>query len=279
MNPVSWLVNFVHHRPRGAEERQRLHDEAVSQTDHWTPGSSLADTRNAHYTNTVAEMEAALQGPYNWLEGDLGREWGVRKLPLLGRFQQPIMAHDPYNVNGLSLEEWLEVGVASGKGLKLDFKCSSGLSEILDRVEASGVPQESLMFNSDVLPGPGSPRLKGPFVRLVQGRGFSPEQLHEIRARFPRAVISLGCLTGQQPPGTRYSAQQLEKLRALAAEVGGPINFPLRAEFVDRAVVDALKPAGSVSIWNDPQSFAPQPEDVLRFRAMGVDGVIDLRSA
>ncbi len=276
MNPVSWASNFLVHRPRSSAELAHLHDEAVGQTDHWTPGTPLAETRNAHYTNTVPEMERALKGPYNWLEGDVGREWGIRRLC---RLQEPIMAHDPYHVQGLSLDEWLAVGVASGKGLKLDFKSSSGLGEILDKVAASGLPDEKLMFNSDVIPGPGSPRIKGPLVRFFQNRGFTSEQLHEIRRRFPKAVLSLGCLTGAQPAGTRYSTEQLERLRAIATAVGGPINFPLRAEFVDAAVVSALKPYGTVSIWNDPETFQPAPDEVMRFRALGVDGVIDLRSS
>lgn len=279
MNPITWVRNFLSHQPRSADERERLHDEATQQTDHWIPGTPLSQTRNAHYTNTVAEMERALTGNYNWLEGDLGREWGMRKLPVLGRFQEPIMAHDPYDVNGLTLDEWLAVGVASGKGLKLDFKSSSGLSEILDKVEACNVPDESLMFNSDVIAGPGSPRIKGPLVRLFQDRGFNLEQLTEIRSRFPNAVLSLGCLTGKQPEGTRYTEKELSKLKDLAVKVGGPINFPLRAEFVDESVVDALKPYGTVSIWNDPSTFKPRPDEALRFRAMGVDGVIDLRSS
>lgn len=280
MNPIAWVRSYLAHRPLAAEQRGRLLAEAAAdQADRWVPGTPLSETRNAHYTNTPAELEQGLRSDANWLEGDIGREWGLRKLPLIGRFQQPIMAHDPYDVNGLSLDEWLAIGVASGKGLKLDFKSSSGLAEILDKVESCGLPDESLMFNSDVIAGPGSPRIKGPLVRFFQDRGFDLAQLQEIRARFPDAVLSLGCLTGKQPPGTRYGPRELEKLKDFAIQVGGPINFPLRAEFVDASVVDALKPYGTVSIWNDPDSFKPTPEDVLRFRAMGVDGVIDLRSS
>ncbi len=280
MNPIAWVRNFVSHRPLPAEQRGRLIEEAAAdQADRWVPGTPLCQTRNAHYTNTPAEIEQGLKSDANWLEGDVAREWGLRKLPLIGRFQQPIMAHDPCDVNGLSLDEWLAIGVASGKGLKLDFKSSSGLAEILDKVQACGLPDERVMFNSDVIAGPGSPPIKGPLVRFLQDRGFDLAQLQEIRARFPNAVLSLGCLTGKQPPGIRYGPRELEKLKDFAVRVGGPINFPLRAEFVDDCVVSALKPYGTVSIWNDPETFKPTPEDVLRFRSMGVDGVIDLRSS
>ena len=61
--------------------------------------------------------------------------------------------------------------------------------------------------------------------------------------------------------------------------MGGPVTFPLRAEFVTPEVVETLKPHGTVSIWNDPKTFLPEDKALAakRFREMGVDGMIDLR--
>ena len=100
-----------------------------------------------------------------------------------------------------------------------------------------------------------------------------------IREARPRATIAIGLFTAAAEPGTTYSEEQVEKTIAIAEEIGGPITFPLRAEFVTREIVDRLKPHGLVSVWNDPRTFLPGDLDQARrvFRAMGVDGMIDLR--
>ncbi len=68
---------------------------------------------------------------------------------------------------------------------------------------------------------------------------------------------------------------------AIADRVGGPVLFPLRAEFVTPEIVERLSPHGDVSIWNSPRTHRLQPSEVeaetQRFRDMGVTGVIDLR--
>lgn len=275
------VCHFLQHPRQSVATMQQLEELASAPSDdHWHPGSPYADVRHCHFTNTPAEMRDALSHDYNFLEGDVHLEGAVRRLPLLDRFREPIMAHDPQDSEGLSLDEWLEVGKASGRGLKLDIKQAAALPKILEEVEAHQVPDEFLIFNADVVPGPGGPSpwlLK--LASVFSDKTMSGKDLKQIREQHPQAMLSLGCYTGAQPPGTVYSSAHLERLERIADDVGGPVSFPLRAEFVTPEVVAELKPHGIVSIWNDPTSYSPADvqHETERFRAMGVDGIIDLR--
>jgi hypothetical protein len=53
--------------------------------------------------------------------------------------------------------------------------------------------------------------------------------------------------------------------------------FPIRQELVTEGVVRALRPYGRVAVWNVPGITNPSDRDEARLRAMGVDGMIDLR--
>lgn len=279
---LKFARDFLAHPALPKKDRQELLElAALPGNDTWQPGSPLTEVRHCHYTNTKDEVEYALGHDYNFFEGDVRLEAGVRRLPGLDHWREPIMGHDPDDVNGLSLNEWLEVGKASGRGLKLDIKQAAAVPKIIECVKAHAIDDQKLIFNGDVLRGPGAP---GPLAflagRLFQDMTMDQNDLRDIRQEFPQALISLGAYTGGQPQGTTYSPKQLDKLGKIADEVGGPISFPLRAEFVTPEVVAQLKPHGFVSIWNDPSTYSPADlqAETRRFREMGVDGMIDLRN-
>ena len=273
------LRKFLAHPALPARTRQQLLDKTPSDPG-WHSGDPLSSVRHCHFTNTPEEMADGLTHDYNFIEGDVRLEWGARRLPLLDRWREPIMAHDLGHVDGLTLNEWLDIGKASGLGLKLDVKQAAALPKILHEVKQHQIPDDFLIFNGDVTPGPGGPRpLSLKAANLAMDLTLDREDLQSIRRQFPQALISLGAYTGAQPPDTSYTPEQLHQLSDLADQVGGPISFPLRAEFVTPEVVETLKPHGAVSIWNDPISWSPHDleAETRRFRAMGVDGMIDLR--
>ncbi|MEW6281358.1 MAG: DUF2181 domain-containing protein [Candidatus Eremiobacterota bacterium] len=276
---------FVDHPPMPAEQAAELSREADDPAHaplRWTQGKPLSEARNAHFTNTHAQMLEALRHPNNFLEGDIRLEGAVRPVPCPFWDRQPIMAHDPDATGGMTLEEWLTVGAASGRGLKLDIKQAASVPQVIEAVQRHGVPGWRMIVHSDVAAGPGAPPSWQ--YRLFDGAidaACDLQDLRRVRDAFPDAVISLGCRTGSAPQGTRYTAEQLQELIDFGGELGGPIAFALRAEFVDQAAIDALKPHGSVGVWNDPGTWAPPDveKETQRLRAMGVDGLIDLRPA
>lgn len=244
----------------------------------WKGDKSIGAARNAHYTNTPDEMAAALRGEHDWLEGDVRLEGGLRALPAIGD-RQAIMAHDPTDIGGMTLDEWVKVGMRSGRGLKLDIKQATAVDEVLEVLAKNQVPDERLILNVGVGWGPGG---LGGIANELFDSALDPwvheGDLKKLRAAHPEAIINLSLSTRPQPPGTAYSDSQLDKLIKMAKLAGEPVMFPLRAEFVTPEVVEKLKPYGKVAIWNDTSSFNPKDveAEIRRFRGMGVDGVIDL---
>ena len=207
---------------------------------------SASRQKNAHLTNTAEEMQDALQGDYQWVEGD------VRRSP-------PVMAHDWHHNDGLTLDQWLEIGDASGRNLKLDIKEHQSVDGIIEAVQASGIDPSRLMFNADTLRGPGG---RSPNV--------TQEDLQKLREAFPEARI-----------GAQYTEAQLEEMIAQAEVVGGPIVFPLREDLVRPDTVSQLQAYGDVTIWNDPKRVALTDVEARtnELLAWGVRGFIDLRAS
>lgn len=273
---------FLVHRPLPPKAKQDLISLAQQPTDNvWQPGTPLTQVRHCHYSNSPDEMKYALSHDYNFMEGDVRLEAGVRRLPVVDRWREPIMGHDPDDVQGLTLDEWLAIGKESDRGLKLDIKQAAALPKILDCVKAHHIPDEFLIFNGDITRGPGAPsKISLTAGNIAMDMTMDVKDVQQIRRQFPNSLISLGAYTGAQPAGTCYSQEQIERLSHFADQVGGPISFPLRAEFVTPEIVQSLKEHGHVSIWNDPSSWSPADlkAEEQRFRDMGVDGMIDLRN-
>lgn len=213
----------------------------------WRPGQNLAEGRNAHYSNTEEEMRTALDGDHNWIEGDLrvDDDGGL------------VMAHDAKDEGaGLSLDQWLEVGKAGERGLKVDVKEAEGVPALVDKLVASGIPSERLMVNV--------------------GNGMSVEEVRKIRERLPDAWIAIT----PSDDGGRYSASSLERAIELGAAAGGNVSYPIRWDLASDDVVQTLKRngVGKVSIWTNQVEGTPNDTEAetRRLRERGVDGMIDL---
>ncbi len=279
MKICRFVKDFVAHP--AVDKQTRDHLETLAQApsqDHWTPGTPYSEVNHCHFTNTPSELEHGLRGGYNFVEGDIRFEGAIRRCGL-ERWREPIMAHDPQDVQGLTFGEWLDVVQPSGRGIKMDIKQAAALPEILQELKERQIPDDMLIFNGDVVTGPGAPaRLKWGAHQL-QDMTMDMDDLRAIRREHPQAMLSLGAYTGRQPEGTTYSDKTLNHLSQMADELGGPVSFPLRAEFVTQGTVDKLKPHGLVSVWNDPSTYAPSDVGAAtkRLREMGCDGIIDLR--
>ena len=216
----------------------------------WNPGRDIAKARNAHVTNTASEMASALTGEYDYLEGDVRVDnWG-----------QPVMAHDRGAQKMMALDEWLAIGAATGRGLKLDFKESQALLPALAACKRHGVPGSKLIINVSVWGDPGT---------------ITPQQLRRVRRLYPDAILNLSLNAKTLDP------RSIAILQQWARAAGGPIMFPLRMDMANEDVIRQLRPYGKVAIWNNPTVAAPKNtfEAIAHLRKMGVDGMIDLRKA
>lgn len=219
----------------------------------WDRDGDIAAARNAHRTNSIPELRAALAGPSTWLEGDVRARSG-----------RAVMAHDARRRDAeLSLRDWIAIGAASGRGLKLDVKDASVIDDALRMLRAADVPAHRVLFN---VAASGADRSRS---------RASIDQLRRIRAAYPSAIINL------DPGAPPYDAACIARVVQVAKAVGGRIMFPLDAKAVTPAAVRELRRVGRVAVWNDPRTF--DPGDIAattrRLRSMGVNGMVDLRPA
>lgn len=222
----------------------------------WLAGMPLSHAKNAHSTNTKEHMEEALKEGYNYLEGDLRTE-----------INPPYaleMRHDKGHESGdnLTFAEWLEVGKASGRGLKIDVKEGDRMPDILDALEESGIPTDRLMLNL--------------------GDGDLERWGSEIRRRFPDMLVAvnptdrLGEASNEDGP---MEAWQIDRMLAHAEALGGPVTFVIRFDRLTDEAIRRLQEVGPVSIWNSPGvgGMEDVEEEARTLRDRGVAGVIDLR--
>lgn len=218
----------------------------------WQPGAALTGARNAHSTNTKEQMREALEHGYSFLEGDVRQE--------LNAPHAIEMRHDGGHESGdnLTLRQWLEIGLASGRGLKLDVKEPQHMARIMDTVEEYGIDHGRLMFNL----------------------GFSGmgEWGRRIRERFPSSWLAINPPSGEGA----MSSEQIEGMLAQARDLGGSVTFVIRFEHLTREAIDRLQLVGPVSVWNSPYE-GRDVEDAQRvaskLREKGVAGVIDIRAS
>lgn len=218
----------------------------------WWGGRPLSEARNAHHSNTREQMEESLKAGYNFLEGDIREEINHE-----GRLE---MRHDKIHESGdnLTLEEWLEIGKASGRGLKLDFKEPQFTPKILDTLAEVGVPHERLMFNL----------------------GFSDMAKwgEEIRRRFPGSTLAVN----PPPSDGKLSVADAKKMIAQAQQFGLPATFVVRFDKLTPEVIATLEAVAPVSVWNsqfEGQKVEDPALEAASLRSKGVSGVIDLRES
>lgn len=207
----------------------------------WDASAGWGAARNAHVTNTVAELRDALRGPYNYFEGDIRTIDGV-----------PVMRHGRGDAVDMQLEEWLQIGRESGRGLKLDIKEQAAIIPSMLLAKHVGIDASHLLVNISAT--------------------TDPVIMMAVRQIYPSATVNIS------PDGALDQAG-LSLLKRSASIVKGAVMFPLRVDLVTKAIIDELKPHGAIAIWNDPS--IPGVSDVAaltkQLRDMGVDGMIDLR--
>src|SRR5947208_2582235 len=95
------------------------------------------------------------------------------------------LGQDVYHQTTHALDEWLQVGKASGRGLKLDIKDRTALPQIIDAVKRAGVPEERLMLNGRV--GKQPTGLAAAFESAFNNDTFKAEDYLRLRQAFPKA--------------------------------------------------------------------------------------------
>ena len=223
-------------------ERARLMQLAsVNQSQRWNPAAGWAAARNAHVTNTVDELTAALNGAFNYLEGD------VRSIDRI-----PVMRHGSADRVDMQLADWLAIGRVSGRGLKLDIKEQAAILPSVLLAREAGIDGGHLIINVSM--------------------STDPIILMNVRQIYPGATVNLS-------PSDSLAPAVREQLKRAAAITRGPVMFPLRVDLVTQEVINDLAGHGAIAIWNDPG--IPGVVDVAaltrKLRDMGVDGMIDLR--
>lgn len=216
----------------------------------WTASRPLSDGINAHSTNTIQHMKEALEDDYNWLEGDIRQE--------INAPHAMEARHDKGQEDGdnLLLRQWLTIGAASGRGLKLDVKEDQHTARILDEVRASGVPDERLMFNLA-------------FNAMAQWGA-------RIRAQHPRAWLAINPPDGDG----KLDRARAEAMVAQGRQFGGPVTFVVRFDLLTKETLAILKTGGPVSVWNAlTEGTIVRNADALTrsLKEQGVNGVVDIR--
>ena len=207
----------------------------------WNASAGWAAARNAHVTNTIDQLRDSLRGPYNYLEGDIRTVDGV-----------PVMRHGTHDNVDMQLAEWLEIGRESGRGLKMDIKEQGAIIPSVLLAKRAGIDASHLLVNISAK--------------------TDPIILMAVRQIYPTATVNIS------PDGALDQAG-LDQLMKAATVVKGAVMFPLRVDLITQNIVDQLKPHGAIAIWNDPSvpGVSDIPALTKQLRAMGVDGMIDLR--
>lgn len=210
----------------------------------WHGGQPLSEARNAHRTNTKEQFQAALKSGANWFEGDV-------RLEIDGSGIE--MRHDTQHESGdnLTLREWLTMGKASGRGLKLDVKEPEHMAEILKTIKQVGIPEERLMLNL--------------------GFGAMQQWGAEIRKQFPNAILAIN-----PPTDGKVGAAEARRMVEQAKQFGDPVNFVVRYDkLTDEAIREFKKhPGAEISVWGSGVKDVSRTTEELKRR--GVNGMIDL---
>jgi hypothetical protein len=241
-------------RPRldASEVRALVGHETDRARDAWTLGDGPEAMRNAHMSNTAEQLRIALEGDYNSLEGDVRLEHGV-----------PVMSHDRAGAHALLFADWLRVGLATGKHLRIDFKEAAALDQVSALLKRMHVPDEQVTLNVST----GTPHMDSD-VDLAT--------LERVRAAHPKALIGFNLtptLLGREPRAA---------VEAAARAIGGPTQVAIAVQDANPARIRELRDAGLfVGVWNDVSTHPVEDVagTVAQLRERGANGLVDLRTA
>ncbi|XP_030608601.1 protein FAM151A [Archocentrus centrarchus] len=178
-----------------------------------------------HRANSKEDMNKALTSDSMILEADVT----LRGYGTPDQQPVPIMAHPPDIYSDNTLDEWLDAVLASGKGIKLDFKAveSVGLSlDLLKQKEIITGINRPVWINADILRGPNVPS----FVPPINGSRF----LQLIQEKFPHVTLSPGwqVLYIHQVTNGTYSRAMVEEMYNMIKDVPQRVTFPVHAMLV-----------------------------------------------
>lgn len=232
-----------------AELERRAGAAAADPANRTSPRAHPSTMRNAHYANTRSQLAYALSGPYNTVEGDLRLRDGI-----------PVMQHDNISRRDMTFEQWALLVHRAGKHLRLDIKEARAIGPVEDVLRRHGIPDDVVTFNVS--------------AGLPWSDGHVPvDHVVALRARHPGAWIGIN-LAVPEGPVYRYAA--------LVARRIGPerLGTTVLAGFADEDDVRRLRSRFEfVSAWNIPGlKHLDIPTEAARLRAIGVNGMLDLRS-
>jgi hypothetical protein len=211
------------------------------------PGAHPSTIRNAHYTNTRAQLAHAFAGPYNSIEGDVRLRDG-----------RAVMQHDRTAAHDLTFEQWAMLGARAGKHLRIDLKEPAALSHVVATLQRLGVEPGMVTFNVG--------------LRTPWSSGLAIDEVRTLRDRFDGAWVTLNL---PAPLGAGYVL-----VEQAARAIGGPrLGVAVVAGLVRAADVTRLRRSFAVvNAWNLPVlGPGDLAREAARLRAIGVNGMLDLR--
>nr|XP_019966121.1 PREDICTED: protein FAM151A isoform X2 [Paralichthys olivaceus] len=215
-----------------------------------------------HRANKKEEMNKALASDAMILEADVTLDgYGTpSEKPI------PIMAHPPEIYSDNTLDQWLDVVLASKKGVKLDFKSleSVGLSlDLLCQKNNSQGINRPVWINADILQGPNVPD----FLPPVNGTRF----LQLIQEKFSDVTLSPGWKVAYGPPlfTETYTRSMVEDMNNLIRDFPQKVTFPVHALLVRSgwqhiSWLLSQSPRFSLTLWQG--SIHPNVSDLLFIR-------------
>ncbi|XP_002121148.4 protein FAM151A-like [Ciona intestinalis] len=173
----------------------------------------------SHATNGYTEVDEAFAANKNALEADI-------TLQIDENHQQteiPIMAHPPAVRSDYTLDEWLDVIIASDKAIKMDIKITEVIPYALEILRLHGPTlHQPVWINADVVKGPNT-----------NSEPIDPNIfLQEVNSKFPNVTLSLGWTTGYRnvgPPNEKYSWDAMDEMLSLSRPLNQLITYPARA--------------------------------------------------
>ena len=174
--------------------------------------SSASDVIWAHAVNSKAKLAEALQRNVHFLECDV---------ILRESDGQPIVAHPPATDSDITLKEWINAVVTSGKmvGMKFDFKETRAVKPSLTLMAPVLSKRKDclLWLNADVI---GHPQGHNNWPPVA-----STEFLSLVSSFFPHAVVSLGWAS------LWNVNDMIQSMLQLAGHVQQPVVFPVYEPF------------------------------------------------